>query len=93
MSPKLNMGIVGMTIPLFKLINLTLILIMLGILSRYTWELFFGSGYEPAEWENARKKHLLSRDLIKGMKNLEDKVRFFTFWLQVERLKRESIPG
>jgi O-methyltransferase len=82
-----------MPVPVFKLINLSIILIMLGILSRYAWGLFFEGGYEPAEWEYARKRRLIPPDLIRGMKHFEDKVRFFAFWLQVERLKREEIPG
>jgi O-methyltransferase len=82
-----------MPVTVFKLINLVVILIMLGVLSRYAWGLFFDSDYEPAEWEYARKNRLIPVSLIKAMKKFEDKVRFFTFWLQVERLKREEVPG
>ena len=83
----------SMQIPVLKLINLAIILVMLGFLSRYAWGLFSNSEYEPAEWEFARKRHLIPPDLIKGMKQFEDKVRFFAFWLQVNRLRREDIPG
>ena len=83
----------SMQIPVLKLINLAIILIMLGFLSKYAWGLFFAGDYEPAEWEYDRKHHLILPDLIKGMKQFEDKARFFAFWLQVDRLKREKIPG
>jgi O-methyltransferase len=82
-----------MNVPLLKLINLVIILILLGILSKYAWGLFFDYSYEPAEWEVARKRRLIPPDLIKAMKQFEDKVRFFSFWLHIERLKQENIPG
>jgi O-methyltransferase len=82
-----------MHIPLLKIINLAIILIMLGVLSWYAWGLFFGGSYEPAEWEFARKRRLIPPDLIKALKHYEDKVRFFAFWLQIERLKREEVAG
>jgi O-methyltransferase len=82
-----------MNVSLLKLINLVIILIMLGFLSKYAWSLFFDGSYEPAEWEYARKRRLISPALLKAMKQYEDKVRFFTFWLQIERLKKENVAG
>jgi O-methyltransferase len=82
-----------MPIPALKLVNLAVILVMLVILIRYIWDLFFISGYEPAEWEIARKTHKIPRDLLKSASNYTDKVRFFNFWLQIQRLKKENVPG
>lgn len=82
-----------MKFPIFQLINLGVILIVLVFLIRYLWDLFFGTGYAPVEWEQARKLGLISRKLLKLEKNYPDKIRFFNWWLQIERLKRENIPG
>jgi O-methyltransferase len=82
-----------MKIPVFQLINLGIILVVLVFLIRYLWDLFFGKGYQPSDWENARKAGRISNHLLKLEKNYPDKVRFFTWWFQVDRLKRESISG
>ncbi|NVO20521.1 MAG: class I SAM-dependent methyltransferase [Bacteroidetes bacterium] len=82
-----------MPISIFQLLNFILILGMLGALSWYTWGLFTGKEYAPAEWTYARKRKLIPAELNKAFRNYEDKVRFFTFWLQVERLKNEKIEG
>jgi O-methyltransferase len=82
-----------MPVSIFQLLNFILILGMLGALSWYTWGLFNGKEYSPAEWAFARKNKLISAELLKAFRNYEDKVRFFTFWLQIERLKREKVEG
>jgi O-methyltransferase len=85
--------IFDMAISVFKLINLVIILVMLVFVTRYSWSLFFGSGYEPAEWEHKKKKGQLSPALVRCMDKFEDKVRFYAIWLQIERIKSESIQG
>jgi O-methyltransferase len=82
-----------MKIPVFQLINLGIILVVLVFLVRYAWDLFFGKGYSPVEWEHACKSGLVSRKLINLERNYPDKVRFFSWWFQIERLKRDGIPG
>jgi O-methyltransferase len=82
-----------MKIPVFQLINLGVILVVLVFLVRYAWDLFFGKGYSPVEWEHARKSGQVSDKLRKLERNYPDKVRFYNWWFQVERLKRESVPG
>jgi len=82
-----------MAIPLLKIINLLIILVMLYFVARYTWSLFSGSDYEPAEWEHAKKMKRISPELLKAMKRYADKVRFFGFWMQVRRLERDRVEG
>jgi O-methyltransferase len=82
-----------MKIPVFQLINLAVILVVLAFLIRYAWDLFFGKGYEPVEWDHACKSGRIGRELKKIARNYPDKVRFFNFWYQVERLGREDVPG
>jgi len=82
-----------MKIPVFQLINLGVILVVLAFLVRYAWDLFFGKGYSPAEWEHERKSGLVSKKLEKLERNYPDKVRFYNWWFQIERLKKEGVHG
>jgi O-methyltransferase len=66
---------------------------VLILLVRYAWGIFFDTNYRPVEWENARKQGLVSKELIRMERNYPDKVRFFNWWFQVERLKRDGVPG
>lgn len=63
------------------------------LLLRYIWGIFFDKSYKPVEWENARKEGRISGELLRLEKNYPDKVRFFNWWFQVERLKRDGVPG
>ena len=82
-----------MKIPVFQMINLGIILVVLVFLVRYALDLFFGKGYSPVEWEHARKSGQVSRKLLQLEKHYPDKVRFFNWWFQVERLKKEGVIG
>lgn len=55
--------------------------------------MFFGETYEPPYWEHARKEGRLSKELLKASRNYPDKVRLYNFWLQINRINRESIVG
>jgi len=82
-----------MKIPVFQLINLGIILVVLIFLVRYAWDLFFGKGYSPVEWENAKKSGKISGKLLGLQKSYADKVRFYNWWFQIERLKFENVSG
>jgi O-methyltransferase len=55
--------------------------------------MFFGESYEPPAWENARKQGKLGHELLKITRNYPDKIRLYTFWLQIQRIKKEQIEG
>jgi len=82
-----------MHLPIFQLINFTIILIVLIFLIKYLWEMFFGESYEPPAWEFARKQGKFSRTLLKSSRNYPDKVRLYNFWLQVQRIEKEEVKG
>ena len=82
-----------MKIPVFQLINLVLILVLLVFFVRYVWDLLYGSNYSPVDWAHARKSGRISKKLIQLQKHYPDKVRFFNWWFQVERLNREGVEG
>ena len=48
---------------------------------------------KPWQWEQAVKNKQIDTSLINIEKSYRDKVRFYTFWFQIERLKSLSIPG
>jgi O-methyltransferase len=60
---------------------------------RYAWGIFFDKNYNPVEWVNAIKQGQVSKELIRLERNYPDKVRFFNWWFQAERLKRDRVPG
>jgi O-methyltransferase len=82
-----------MHLPIFYLINFSIILIVLIFLIKYLWDIFFGENYEPPAWEHARKEGRLSRELLKASRNYPDKIRLYNFWLQVQRIEKEKIEG
>jgi O-methyltransferase len=82
-----------MKLPVFQILNYSLILIVLILFIRYIWDILFDRGYQPASWQEARKKRAISRDLLRSERNYPDKVRFFSWWIQVERLRKENVPG
>jgi O-methyltransferase len=78
---------------LFTVFGSAIFLLVFILLLRYAWGIFFDSNYRPVEWEHARKQGLISKELIRLERNYPDKVRFFNWWFQVERLKRDGVPG
>jgi O-methyltransferase len=66
---------------------------VLILLVRYAWGIFFDNNYRPVEWDHAMKEGRIAKELIRLERNYPDKVRFFTWWFQVERLKRDGVPG
>jgi len=77
----------------FQVISFALVLLVLILLVRYVWGIFFDKNYQPVEWENQRKQGIIGKELIRLERNYPDKVRFFNWWFQVERLKRDGVPG
>jgi len=82
-----------MQIPVFQILNYTLILVVLILFIRYLWDMFFDREYQPAAWQVAKKTGRLSRQVVQMERHFPDKVRFFNWWFQIERLTREKIPG
>lgn len=78
---------------LFQIIQLIIILIVLVFLIRYIWGSFFDKDYQPAAWKHSVRLKQIPQDLIRAEKRYPDKVRFFTIWFQIERLKKEQVPG
>jgi len=78
---------------LFLLFQLVLIVVILIFLIRYFWSTYFDTDYQPVEWQHRVKSGGITKKLQKAERKYSDKVRFFNLWFQVERLKKEKIPG
>jgi O-methyltransferase len=86
-----------MTIPFeistFQLINVVLIISFLFLAYKFwesNWSYKINKPYLWTEYDNNGK---ISPELKKMERKYKDKVRFYTFWLQIERLKRDNIDG
>jgi O-methyltransferase len=82
-----------MPISLITILNYFLILTVFILFIRFMWDLFFDRNYQPVDWRDAVKRGRVSGILRKAERNYPDKVRFFNWWFQVERLKKDRIPG
>ncbi len=82
-----------MHITLYQIVQLVLIAIILIYLLYYVYTVLFDKRYQPKAWVAADKKGSLSKELKRLEKKYPDKVRFFNFWFQVERLRQENVKG
>jgi len=81
------------SLPLLQVVNYVLILSLLIILIKFLWMIIFRRFDQPAEWRQARKEKTIPGSLIRLERCYPDKVRFYTWWFQIERLKKEHIGG
>ncbi len=82
-----------LAISVTQLISLALILILflLGFkIMETSWSYKIS---KPYKWEDAVKEGKISKSLLKIERTYRDKVRFYNFWFQVERLKRLKVSG
>lgn len=82
-----------MQITLYQIVQIILLGIILVYLIYYVYTVLFDKKYQPKAWQDAVKNGRISKQLQKLEKNYPDKVRFFNFWFQIERLKKEQING
>ena len=83
----------SMHITFFQIVNYSLLLVFLILLIRYLWIVFIIREDEPIKWQHAIKNKRISPTLKRIKRGYHDKVRFFNWWFQVERLNRERVPG
>ena len=82
-----------MQITAYQIVQLVLIGIILVYLIYYVYTILFDKKYQPKAWQDAVRNGRISKSLQKLEKNYPDKVRFFNFWFQAERLKKENVKG
>jgi O-methyltransferase len=82
-----------MNLSIFQIVNYTLILLLLILFIRYLWIVYISRDTQPVQWQDAVKNGRISSLLKRMSRKYPDKARFFNWWFQVERLKRERVPG
>lgn len=81
------------TLNLYQLISIVLVLVLffLGFkVLELKWSYKIS---KPHKWDEAIDHGDISNKLKKLERTFRDKVRFYSFWLQIERIKSENIPG
>ncbi len=78
---------------IFDYIQLILLAILIAFGIYYVYSSFFGKEYQPLVWKALVKNGAVSRRLQQLESKYKDKDRFFNFWYQVERLKKQNIQG
>jgi O-methyltransferase len=82
-----------MNIPVFMIANILAGAILLFLLGRFAWNMWFSTAFYPAEWLAAKKEGRIDPELAAMARSYPDKTRFFAWWLQVERLNRDAVRG
>lgn len=81
------------TLSIFQLASLTLVISFLFLLFKLVETNWSYKISKPYSWEEAIKNGEVSKNLKKIERSYRDKVRLYTFWFQIQRLKRENIHG
>lgn len=81
------------SIDVIQFVNIVLILIFFLVGFKFLETSWSFKISKPWQWEQAVKNKKIETSLINIEKSYRDKVRFYTFWLQIERLKSLNIPG
>jgi O-methyltransferase len=76
-----------------EIVNVTLIVVFLFIAFKYAETFWSYKISKPHLWEQSVKNKEISKELKSLEFQTRDKVRFYTFWLQIERLKKNRVLG
>jgi O-methyltransferase len=78
---------------ILEVINIVVILVVIAVFIRYAWETFREKPAQPESWKKALEEGSIPHELKREEKKYSDKIRFFNWWLQVERLKKQKVKG
>jgi len=82
-----------MLFSIFEIINFLVIFIVVGVLIYYFWRSHKEKPLEPSSWKDSVASGRITRELIREEKDCRDKIRFFNWWLQIQRIERENVIG
>ncbi len=77
----------------FQYATIALIAVVVILMVRYLILSMKEKSYFPEQWLHMLKKKKIPEALINLEKHYNDKVRFYNFWFQIERLKKENVKG
>ncbi len=83
----------SVTLELKELISLILLLILTFLAFRLIEQKWSYRISKPFKWDEAVKKGLVSKKLQKYERTYRDKVRFYTIWLQIQKLIEQNVEG
>ncbi len=83
----------SITLELKEFFSILLLLVALYLAFRLIEQKWSYKISKPHKWDAAVKAGSVSKTLRKLERTYRDKVRFYTIWLQMERLKEQNIPG
>ncbi|MCE3280413.1 MAG: hypothetical protein K0S44_2604 [Bacteroidetes bacterium] len=78
---------------IIQIINISLVVALLFIAFKYAETFWSYKISKPYTWEQGLKNKTISKELRSLEFQTRDKVRFYTLWFQIERLKRNNVPG
>jgi O-methyltransferase len=87
------MNLLFANISMFQALNIILVMVLLFLGYQYLETFWSYKISKPHAWQDAVKKKLVSKELIKIERAYEDKVRLYNLWFQVEQLKKNKIGG
>ena len=77
----------------FQFAAIALIAVVVILMVRYLILSLKEKSYYPEQWLHMLKEKKISETLVTLEKHYNDKVRFYNFWFQIERLKKENVKG
>ena len=81
------------TLTLFELLSIPVFMLIMFLIYRQMEPEITFKINKPYKWTEALKHGQVSAKLQKLEKKYQDKVRFYNLWLQIERIRRDKIPG
>lgn len=78
---------------IFQIVTAVLIGVIVVLMVRYLVISLKEKSYHPVQWAHFLKKNKIPEGILQLEKYYNDKVRFYNFWFQVERIKKENIKG
>lgn len=82
-----------LTIDTIQLISIALVVVLFFLGFKVVETKWSYKISKPYKWEDAVKNNLIADELKEIERTYHDKVRFYNFWFQIERLKNENIAG
>jgi O-methyltransferase len=82
-----------LSLSFFEALNALLIIVFLFIVFKYAETFWSYKINKPYQWEQGIKNKTISKELRSLEFETRDKVRFYTYWFQIERIKKNKVPG
>jgi O-methyltransferase len=76
-----------------NIVYFILLFVLVFVAFKYLETFWSYKVYKPYKWEEAIKSGAVSSKLKSLERSYYDKIRFYSMWFQIERIKRENIKG